>query len=206
VWTRDGGRVIDAATLLRKSVEIGRVAGVSVRVDRRGLSLLLGVNCALVALLCHLARPELPLERALPVAGVASVLLVVSAALHELAHLVVARRNGQPVGGLILSHFGACVLVEQGAVDERDLGAIARYVAAGPAVSLALWLGLGAAAELVRPFSDPAAMALAVAAALNLALLALNLTPVEPLDGGRLLRCAASAWRRRGAVVEAEAA
>lgn len=182
------------------------MAGVPLRVDRRGLSVLLGVNCALVALLCHLARPDLPLERALPVAGVASVLLVVSAALHEMAHLVVARRNGQNVGGLILSHFGACVLVEQGEPDERDLGAVARYVAAGPAVSLGLWLGLAFAADMIRPASDSAAMALAVASALNLALLALNLMPVEPLDGGRLLRCAALAWRRRGGVVEVEAA
>jgi Zn-dependent protease len=191
---------------MRKTVEIGRVAGVPLRVDRRGLAILLGVNCVLVALLCHLARPDLPLYRALPIAGVASVLLVVSAALHELAHLVVARRHGQNVGGLILSHFGACVLVEQGEPDERDLGAIVRYVAAGPAVSLALWLGLAAAADLARGFSDSAAMALAVASALNLALLALNLMPVEPLDGGRLLRCAAIAWRRRSGVVEPEAA
>jgi Zn-dependent protease len=35
---------------------------------------------------------------------------------------------------------------------------------------------------------------------LNLALLVLNLIPVEPLDGGRLVRCATLAWRRRGAV------
>lgn len=191
--------------LERRTVEVGRLAGVPLRVDRRGLAILLGVNCALVALLCRLARPELPLDRVVPVAAVASALLVVSAALHELAHLVVARRHGQAVGGLILSHFGACVLVEQGEPDARDLGAIVRYVAAGPAVSFGLWLGLMAAAEIVRPFSGSAGMALAVASALNLALLALNLMPVEPLDGGRLLRCARLAWRR-GAFGEAKAA
>lgn len=163
------------------------------------MAILLAVNCALVTLLCLLARPDLALSRALPIAAVASALLVVSAALHELAHLVVARRQGQDVGGLILSYFGACVLVAQGQDDERDLGAIVRYVAAGPAVSMALWLGLAAGAELARPFSGSLAMSLSVASALNLALLILNLMPVEPLDGGRLLRCATIAWRRRSA-------
>jgi Zn-dependent protease len=188
---------------VRKSVEIGRLAGVPIRIDRRGMVILLAVNCALVTLLCLLARPGLPLSRALPVAAVASTLLVVSAALHELAHLVVARRQGQAVGGLILSYFGACVLVDQGQDDERDLGAIVRYVAAGPAVSLALWLGMAAAAELTRPFSASLTMSLSVASALNLALLVLNLMPVEPLDGGRLVRCATLAWRRRSAVAPA---
>jgi Zn-dependent protease len=191
---------------VQKSIEIGQLAGVPIRVDRKGLGILLGVNCALVTLLCHLARPDLPWTKALAVALVASTLLVVSAALHELAHLVVARHHGQPVGGLILSHFGACVLVGQDAPEERDLGAIARYVAAGPALSFALWLGLAGAAELARPLSGSLAMALAVASALNLALLVLNLMPVEPLDGGRLLRCAALAWRRRSAAAVAEAA
>jgi Zn-dependent protease len=188
---------------VRKSVEIGRLAGVPIRIDRKGLAILLAVNCALVTLLCYLARPDLPLSRAVPVAVVASVLLVVSAALHELAHLIVARRHGQAVGGMILSHFGACVLVDQGHDDERDLGAIVRYVAAGPALTLGLWLGMAAMAELTRPFSASLTMALSVASALNLALLVLNLMPIEPLDGGRLIRCATLAWRRRSVAAPA---
>ena len=173
------------------------------RVDGRGLALLLGVNGALVLLLAKLARPDLPVGKAIAVALAASALLVVSAALHELAHLVVARRAGQAVGGLVLGHFGACVLVDQGDPAERELGATALYVAAGPVVSFALWLGLAGLADAVRTTSGTLALALALASALNLALLALNLCPVEPLDGGRLLRCLTLAWQRRaGALAE----
>jgi Zn-dependent protease len=194
-----GDHPIDGFALHAHATELGRVGGVSVRLDRPGLALLLGVNGALVLLLAHLARPELPAARAVAVALAASALLVVSAGLHELAHLVMARRAGQPVGGLVFGHFGACVLVDQGDAAERDLGATALYVVAGPAVSLGLWLGLAALADAARAASSTLALTLGIASALNLALLALNLCPVEPLDGGRLLRCLTLAWRRRAA-------
>ena len=188
------------AAPMQRTVDLGCVLGVPMRAELGGVLLLLGVNGALATVLCRVARPDWPLWTLALVALATTALLQLSAVVHELAHLAVARRLGQPVGALVLNHVGGYVLVDARDAAQPHARAVALYVAAGPAATGLLWALLVLAGEALRPTSPELALVCAVAGALNGALLALNLMPVEPLDGGRLLRLATRAWRGEGAL------
>ena len=113
---------------------------------------------------------------------------------HEIAHSIVAKGAGIPVEGITLFLFGGVSQLK----DEADSpGVEFRVAAAGPLMSLALGLACGG---LYWGFSDslaPQARAIILYfAIINLMLVAFNLLPGFPLDGGRLLR--AILWNRYG--------
>lgn len=137
----------------------------------------------------------------------AAVLFFVSLTLHELGHALVARREGIAVVGIDLWFFGGVAKMSR---DTNSPGEEFRVAAAGPAVTLlivfvcmALIAALGYPDEArdVLSFSTsadaPASVALiGYLAAVNAFLLAFNLIPAFPLDGGRLAR--ALVWRITG--------
>ena len=108
---------------------------------------------------------------------------------HELAHSVIAERNGIHVRGITLWLLGG---VAQLAGPMPSAGAEFRIAAAGPAMSYTLaglfFAGsgiagsLGASALLVSAFDWLAFV--------NLVLGTFNLIPAAPLDGGRILASA----------------
>lgn len=107
---------------------------------------------------------------------------------HELAHLLAARATGVRVREMELTPFGAAARLE--GAWQISGGKVALVALAGPLVNLALalafstlayakWLPVHAARALIRP---------------NILLLAVNLLPALPLDGGRAV-CAALGMR-----------
>jgi Zn-dependent protease len=156
-------------------------------------------NAAAALLFCRIARPEWDLGLGLWVAAAVAVLLLASAVAHEYAHLLVALRTGRPVGGLILTVFGGCVMADIRDESADGLRASTLMVAAGPAASLVLALAFAGLANLLRETMPAVAFASFVVAELNFVLLALNLMPVQPLDGGRLLALGRRAWATWGA-------
>jgi Zn-dependent protease len=116
-----------------------------------------------------------------------SLLFFVSLLLHELAHAIVAQRNGVPVRSIILFLLGG---VAQFSREPATAGAEFRIAAAGPLASLGLGLGL----NWLGSFADNAAWGTPVSylGRINLLLGGFNLLPGLPLDGGRLLR--ATLW------------
>ena len=123
-----------------------------------------------------------------------------SVLIHELAHSVVAVANGIPVRRITLFLFGGIAEISREPSDPRTELKIA---IAGPATSAVLavvfWIavyltGLGGG----RPAPQVAFLYLAVA---NTFLLAFNLLPGLPLDGGRVLR--AVIWRVTGDITRA---
>jgi Zn-dependent protease len=114
---------------------------------------------------------------------------------HELAHSVVAKRNGMQVRGITLWLLGG---VAQLGGTMPSAGAELRIAAAGPAMSIALggaFLGLAAGVDALG------ASALSVSAffwlgLVNLVLAAFNLIPAAPLDGGRILAAALWGWHK----------
>jgi Zn-dependent protease/CBS domain-containing protein len=107
--------------------------------------------------------------------------------LHELGHAVVARGRGMPIRGITLFLFGG--VAEIG--DEPPSPKCELLVAvAGPAVSLVLSLGFGLLALVgyQAGWPHPFVIVVGYLAAINAIVLAFNLVPAFPLDGGRVLR------------------
>jgi Zn-dependent protease/CBS domain-containing protein len=170
-------------------VRLGRIAGVEVR-----LHWTWGIAASLLAL--GLADGVFPGEVAGLSSGtyyamgvVTAVLFFVSLLLHELGHALQARQEGIPTRGITLWMLGG---VAQSAADFETPGTEARVALAGPAVSAVLGAGLIVAGQ-VPGLPDAAAAVLEWLGWTNLLLLAFNLLPALPLDGGRVLR--AALWR-----------
>ncbi|MBS1676031.1 MAG: site-2 protease family protein [Actinobacteria bacterium] len=119
--------------------------------------------------------------------GLASALLLFGGVLlHELGHALVARRRGVGIEEIDLWLLGGVARMSgqpTRAVDELA------FAAAGPAVTLVITIVCGGLA-VALPASSPAALRalLDYLAFVNAAILALNLLPAFPLDGGRIAR------------------
>ncbi len=134
-----------------------------------------------------------------------ALLFFVSIALHELGHAVVARRNGIGVLGIDLWVFGGLAKLSR---DSETPGEEFRVAVAGPVVTAVLaLLCLGGVAlfshdeqlgDLLAGEATTTPMLALVAwlAMVNGVLLAFNLLPGFPLDGGRIAR--AIVWRATG--------
>jgi Zn-dependent protease/CBS domain-containing protein len=126
----------------------------------------------------------------------AVILFLASLLAHELAHSVVARRNGMQVKGITLWLLGG---VAQLGGPMPSAGAELRVAAAGPATSVLLGVGFfliaiaGAASGLV---SSLVVSAIGWLAFVNVVLAVFNLIPAAPLDGGRIL--AGALWAIHG--------
>lgn len=137
----------------------------------------------------------------------AALLFFVSLTLHELGHALVARREGIEVVGIDLWFFGGVAKMSR---DTTSPGEEFRVAAAGPAVTLIIVLvcvgiialldSRSAAGEALTFGSDagasPVEALVGYLGAVNAFLLAFNLIPAFPLDGGRLAR--ALVWRITG--------
>jgi Zn-dependent protease/CBS domain-containing protein len=107
--------------------------------------------------------------------------------LHEMGHAVVARSQGMPIRGITLFLFGG--VAEMGDEPESAGGEFLMAIA-GPVVSVILALGLGLLAWLGyhKGWPHPLVIILGYLAFINMLVLAFNLVPAFPLDGGRVLR------------------
>ena len=121
------------------------------------------------------------------------VVLLSGIVLHELGHGLMARALGAHGLTITLWAFGGLCESRR---DSTRLGREIAIVAAGPAVSLLLWLGAEGLLRLLvdqRPalILGPGGLTLlgeflVVCSGLNLMLLIFNMMPIFPLDGGQL--------------------
>ena len=107
--------------------------------------------------------------------------------LHELGHAVTARRLGMHINGITLFLFGG---VSELGEEPPSAGVEFLMAVAGPAVSLLLGVvfGLLTTAGYNGGWPHPLVLVLGYLAAVNGLVLAFNLVPAFPLDGGRVLR------------------
>lgn len=113
--------------------------------------------------------------------------------LHELAHAVVAQREGVPVCTITLFLFGGVAEMRN---EPPNAAAELRIALVGPLASLVLSVlafGLAAAARGMGA-PDLGVAVLRYLALANLVLAVFNMLPAFPLDGGRVFR--AMLWRR----------
>ena len=175
---------------MTSSIRLGRIAGIEI-----------GVNWSwLVVFVFMVWSIERDLEDryvglsgtgALVGAVVAAALFFGSLLAHELGHAFAARREGMEIEGITLWLFGG-VAKFKGMFPSA--GAEFRIAVAGPLVSLAIgvvcvalamWLELPSVVDGISGWLGVT----------NLILLAFNLLPALPLDGGRVLRSALWAAR-----------
>ncbi|MFB7224720.1 site-2 protease family protein [Streptomyces sp. NPDC056227] len=114
---------------------------------------------------------------------------------HELAHAVVARRNGVEVDDIVLWLLGGVARLKG---EASSPGAELRIAGVGPLVSLLLGalFTLGAWLLHLASVSGIVVEMVAWMAGINVLLAVFNAVPAAPLDGGRLLR--AFLWWRTG--------
>ena len=180
---------------MSETFSLGRIAGIRVGVNASVLVIVLIIAGGLA-----LGRFPLVLPGRSVVAYVAAGLFAAAAFLasllaHELAHALVARRNGVEVEGITLWLLGGVARLKGGA---RSAGAEFRIAGVGPLTSFVLGVLFGACALIARSAGAdglPVAV-LDYLAGINGMLALFNLVPAAPLDGGRLLR--ALLWRLRG--------
>lgn len=139
-------------------------------------------------------------------AVVVSFLFFGSIVLHEFGHAIVARRNGIGIMGIELWVLGGLAKMDR---DPQSPGAEFRVAVAGPLATLAVaaaCLGATLAVDSAQfehlvtltahPGDDAWLASIAWLGVVNVFLLAFNLIPAFPLDGGRIAR--AIVWRVTG--------
>jgi PDZ domain-containing secreted protein/Zn-dependent protease len=181
-------------------VELFRVKGVPVRVGWSWLVVLLLIYWSLAGALFPADYPALSRVTHLVMAGVATVLVFVSILVHELSHTLRSLREGVPVRDITLWLFGGVSRADE---PLPGPGAEFRVVVAGPIASAVLAVGFAGIALAARAAGLPEAFVGVpeYLARINALLLAFNLVPALPLDGGRLLH--AFLWWRSGDSVSA---
>ncbi|HOX34141.1 MAG TPA: CBS domain-containing protein [Methanoregulaceae archaeon] len=111
--------------------------------------------------------------------------------IHELAHSLVARRNGIRINSITLLIFGGIASMDEGIPDPRSELPMALV---GPVASLVVGLiSSGLVYVTPRFIGDPAMAGVFIflfgyLGLLNIILFAFNLLPAFPMDGGRVFR------------------
>ncbi len=160
-------------------------------------SLLLVVGLVAVTVVERLAL-RFPAGAAAVLAVLVGVLLVVSVLVHELSHALEARTRGGSVAGIRLFALGGVTeLSDHGRTPRAELAVAAAGPGASLVVASACGLGASAAEQWLRGDAGAAlGLVLGLTGWLNLGLVAFNLLPAAPLDGGRMLH--AVLWRTTG--------
>jgi Zn-dependent protease len=184
------------------SIQLARVLGIRIGVHPSWFVVLFLMIWSLSGLYEDVVGQD-----AFVLAAVSAFLFFGSVVLHELGHAVVARRNGIETHGIDLWLLGGLARLSR---DSDSPGVEFRIAAAGPAVTLVFGLvcfGAGYAFAGSSSFGDALGFeenarvgageaVLAWLTWVNAVLLAFNLIPGFPLDGGRMAR--AIAWWRTG--------
>lgn len=176
------------------SLKAGRILGVSIRIHYTLVLTFLLIAGTLSVGFMPREYPGLPPTTYIVIGVVGALLLFVSVLIHELAHSLVAKRNGLRVRQIVLFIFGGVSELED---DPRDSSVEFKVAVVGPLTSFAiaaiLWV-LWNTLILVR--TDVVYLAvLQYGSFINLILGGFNLIPAFPMDGGRVFRSVI--WRRR---------
>jgi Zn-dependent protease/CBS domain-containing protein len=167
---------------------LGRIAGVRVGINWSWAIVFALIAWSLEDTVFPGQDPGLAKATYIAMALVAAVLFFASLLLHELGHAVQARREGIEIDGITLWLFGG---VARFRGELPSAGAELRMALAGPLVTAVLGSAFALLAILTH-FPGPVDGVAAWLGYINLFLLAFNLLPALPLDGGRVLR--ATLW------------
>jgi Zn-dependent protease/CBS domain-containing protein len=175
-----------------QTFSLGRIGGIRIGVNWSVLVIVVLLAYGLATGQFPAVSPNRPAAEYIIAAVVTALVFLFSLLAHELAHALIARRNGLTVEGITLWMLGGVARL-QGEV--ADPGAEVRVAGVGPLVSLVLGITFSLIAWLAHALSAHGltVAALAWLGGINVILAVFNVIPAAPLDGGRLLR--AVLWR-----------
>ena len=172
------------------SFRIGKIAGIEIDINWSWIVILALLTVSLASGWFPQLYPGWSTATYWVVSLISALLLFVSVLLHELAHSLVARRNGLTVKNITLFIFGGVSNIEQ---EPKSPGVEFWMALVGPLTSLLI----GAVCSLLllplRGTHSPLEGILFYLAVTNILLGLFNLIPGFPLDGGRVLR--AIVWK-----------
>ena len=187
----------EGASIFHASVRLGRVAGVEVGLNWSWFVIVGLIVASLALQVFPTQNPGLSDGTYAAMAGAGALLFFCSLFLHELGHALQARREGVEIEGITLWLFGG-VARFKGMFPSP--GAEFRIAIAGPLVTLVLGTAFALGAWLL-PLPGAVDGVVTWLGYVNLFLLAFNMLPALPLDGGRILR--ATVWHLRGDFAQA---
>ena len=177
--------------------QIVKIRGIPIRVHPSWFVILVLATSAFAQQFAESANPSatasLPVGWPWGLGLITALLLFLSVLLHELGHSLVALAQGVKVSSITLFLMGGVARVEREC--SSPWGALAVAIA-GPAVSLALGVGLLANIHSASQVSPLLGAMVRELAGLNLILGLFNLLPGLPLDGGLVVK--ALVWQISG--------
>ncbi len=178
---------------MRTSWSIGHLFGIDIRIDSSWIIIFAIITWMLAGYYFPSQYAKWPLWQYLLIGAVTSLLFFVSVLLHELAHSLVALKQGEEVRSITLFILGGVAeITEEPRKPSREF-----YMAfVGPLSSLAIALVFLALWYWLRYFNQPLAALCRYLALINFVLGIFNLIPGFPMDGGRILR--AAIWKITG--------
>lgn len=174
-----------------RSVRVGRLSGIPIGVQPLWLVIVALITVSLGATYYPDQAPGLSPAASYGLGLLSALLLFASILLHELGHAIVARRHGVEIEEIDLWLLGGVARMSSYPKTAEDE---LRFALAGPGVTLAIAF-VFALIAVSLPASAPQAVTAVIFYQLfvNVAILAFNLLPAFPLDGGRVAR--ALIWR-----------
>ncbi len=170
---------------MRHAWRIGKIFGIEIDVDSSWLVIFILISWSLAGSYFPRAHPHWGVALDWEMGVFTSLMVFASVLLHELAHSLVAIRQGEHVKNITLFIFGGVSQITE--EPEKPLKELAMAIV-GPLTSLVLAGVFFGLATLLRPVSEPLRSAAAYLAVINLALGVFNLLPGFPMDGGRVFR------------------
>jgi Zn-dependent protease/predicted transcriptional regulator len=176
-------------------IPVARILGFEIRLHISWLFIVAIVTVTVAGRVTQF-QPEIDPALTWAIGLIGSLGFLVTVIAHELAHAVVARRDGA-TGSVLVVHFvGSPAPIDVVASSPRAEAAIA---IAGPLTSLVIGgilVGLAFASLSIGSWAGPLADVFMIIGALDLLLAGVSVVPAFPLDGARLVR--AAAWARTG--------
>jgi len=182
-----------------RGISLGKIAGIQINLDFSWFFIFALVLFALAAGYLPRAFPGQSTQTYWLAGLIATLFFFASVMAHELAHSLVAIRQGIEIPEITLFIFGGVSRLSQ---EPTDPGTEIKIAAVGPLTSFALAILFGIFGMILKGF-EPSLIVVVISylAWINLALGIFNLIPGFPLDGGRLLR--AFLWWKTGSLTQA---
>jgi Zn-dependent protease len=178
----------------RGGVFVGRIRGIDLYLDYSWFAIAAILTYTLSAQVFPETLPARTDSTYFTMGLLAAMLFFLSLLLHELGHSVVSQRCGIPVPRITLLFIGGLAEISR---EPDDAKSELKIALGGPAVTVVL---VGFFAVLAWLFGranyQPASSVCEVLGLVNAQLLAFNMIPGYPLDGGRVLR--ALIWAKTG--------